>query len=170
MANEPRRGISGKHTTDGRPNGYSSLTPFIAVSDPAAAIRFYETVFGAHARGVVEMTVDGNRVVAHAEVVFPFGVLQLGGANPAYGLVLPPGDGNVCYSIALYVTDVDAVVQKAEQNGAKVREQPADFVSGDRFASILDPVGVRWSIMSRVEDLSYEESEARVLEWSRSLG
>ena len=91
MANEPRRGISGNHTTDGRPNGYSSLTPFLAVSDPAAAIHFYETVFGAHARGVVEMTVDGKRVGAQSEVDFPFGVLQLCGANPAYGLVLPPG-------------------------------------------------------------------------------
>jgi uncharacterized glyoxalase superfamily protein PhnB len=170
MTNEPRRGISGKHADDGRPKGYSSLTPFIVVSDPAAALRFYETVFKAQIRGVVEMTVDGKRVVAHAEVVFPFGVLQLGGANPAYGLVLPPTDGHVCYSIALYVTDVDAVVQRAEQNGATVRERPTDFVSGDRFASILDPVGIRWSIMSRVEDLSYEESEARVLEWSRSLG
>jgi len=169
MASEPRRGISGKHVQKGRPTGFSSITPFIVVSDPAAALRFYETVFGAKARGVVEMKVDGRSLIAHAEVVFDFGVLQLGAANTTYGLVLPPGDDKVCYSLALYVTDVDATAKLAEQNGARIREAPADFVSGDRFCSILDPVGIRWSLMTRVEDLSYEESEARVLEWSKSL-
>ena len=32
------------------------------------------------------------------------------------------------------------------------------FVSGDRYASVRDPFGVRWTIMSRVEDLSEAES------------
>jgi PhnB protein len=40
------------------------------------------------------------------------------------------------------------------------------FVSGDYFASIRDPFGVRWSLMSRVEDLSEEESAARVATWA----
>ena len=52
--------------------------------------------------------------------------------------------------------------------GATVREAPSTFVSGDRFASIRDPFGVRWSIMTRVEDLSDEESAARVAEWAAS--
>lgn len=46
----------------------------------------------------------------------------------------------------------------------------ATFVSGDRFASILDPFGVRWSVMSRVEDLSEQESARRVAEWAASQG
>jgi PhnB protein len=53
--------------------------------------------------------------------------------------------------------------------GATVREEPSTFVSGDRFASIRDPYGVRWSIMTRVEDLSEEESAARVAEWAASV-
>jgi PhnB protein len=39
-------------------------------------------------------------------------------------------------------------------------------VSGDRFASIVDPFGVRWTVMTRVEDLSSEESAARVARWA----
>ena len=39
-------------------------------------------------------------------------------------------------------------------------------MSGDRFASIRDPFGVRWSIMTRVEDFSEEESARRVAEWA----
>jgi PhnB protein len=42
-------------------------------------------------------------------------------------------------------------------------------VSGDRYASVRDPFGVRWSIMTRVEDLSEEESTARVAEWAASV-
>jgi len=83
--------------------------------------------------------------------------------------VLPPGNGEACYSLGIYVPDVDHTFALAIEHGAQVREQPANFVSGDRYASILDPVGVRWSIMSRVEDLSEEESFRRVDEWSKNL-
>ena len=54
--------------------------------------------------------------------------------------------------------------------GAVVREPSVDFVSGDRFASIRDPFGVRWSVMTRVEDLSEEESARRVAEWAAAQG
>jgi PhnB protein len=66
--------------------------------------------------------------------------------------------------MGLYCPDVDAVVERAANAGATVREQPADFVSGDRFASIRDPFGVRWTIMTRIEDLSPEESSRRIAE------
>jgi PhnB protein len=71
--------------------------------------------------------------------------------------------------MGLYVADVDAVVERAVEAGSTVREAPSHFVSGDRYASIRDPFGVRWSIMSRVEDLSDEESARRVAEWAASF-
>jgi PhnB protein len=43
-------------------------------------------------------------------------------------------------------------------------------VSGDRYASVLDPFGVRWSIMTRIEDLSFEESHRRVMAFFGSSG
>ena len=43
------------------------------------------------------------------------------------------------------------------------------FVSGDRYATLIDPFGVRWSIMTRIEDLSPEESGARVARWAENL-
>lgn len=108
--------------------------------------------------------IDG--VMVHAELRFDQGVLQIGEINPAYGLVAAPeGDGD-CYSLALYCADVDALVERAVAAGATVREPLADFVTGDRFASVRDPYGVRWSLMSRVEDLSEEESRRRVAQWA----
>lgn len=162
-----RPGISGDHTTDGRPDGFSSITPFLAVPDAKAALGFYESVFGAEIGGVTEMPgPDGTPIVVHAEVRLAEGRLQIGEPNPAYRLVAPPGNGEACYSLGIYVTDVDATLERAIGAGAEVREPAATFVSGDRYASILDPFGVRWSIMTRVEDLSEEESNARVAAWA----
>jgi PhnB protein len=105
-------------------------------------------------------------VVAHAELDFGNGHLQLGEPNPAFHLVPAPAGEDACFSIALYCSDVDDVVERAVAAGATVREPVMQFVSGDRFASIRDPFGVRWSVMTRVEDLSEEESARRVAQWA----
>ncbi|MDJ0363456.1 VOC family protein [Rhodococcus sp. H29-C3] len=162
-------GVSGTYATDGKPHGVSALTPFLAVQNAREAIAFYRDVFGAR---VVDITEMGG-VVAHAVLDLGDGMLQLGEPNPAYGLLPPPhgesGDG-ACYSLGLYVKDVDAVVARAEAAGAVVREPLMNFVSGDRFASLRDPFGVRWSVMSRIEDLSEEESAQRVADWAATQG
>ncbi|UWF78048.1 MULTISPECIES: VOC family protein [Microbacterium] len=158
-------GVTGQHTTDGRPNSATSLTPFLAIPDAAGAIAFYRDVFGAR---VVDVTEFGGSI-AHADLDFGLGRLQLGEPSPQYRLVPPPAGEDDCYSIGLYVPDVDAVVERAIAAGAVVREAPSAFVSGDRYASIRDPFGVRWSIMTRVEDLSDEESARRVAEWAASF-
>ncbi|GAA2060980.1 VOC family protein [Williamsia deligens] len=157
---------SGDHTTDGRPHVYSSLTPFVVVTPAADAIAFYRDVFGAEVAGVTEI----GGTVAHAELQFADGRLQLGEPNDAYDLAAPAGGAPVVYSLAIYVTDVDATVERAAQHGATVREPAMTFVSGDRFASILDPFGVRWSVMTRVKDLSPQESDRRVAEWAATQG
>lgn len=157
-----RLGVSGEHTTDGVPHGSTSLTPFLAIKNAAGAIRFYESVFGAR---VVDTTEMGGLVV-HAELDFGNGRLQIGEPTPDYGLIPAPDGDADCYSIGLYCADVDTFVQRAEQAGATIREAVSTFVSGDRFASIRDPFGVRWSIMSRVKDLSEDESARRVAQWA----
>jgi PhnB protein len=95
--------------------------------------------------------------------------LQLGDPNEEYALVAPasPAPGaRTSSSICIYVADVDAVFAAAVERGAVVREEPATFVTGDRFASLIDPFGHRWAVMTRVEDVPPEESERRLAEWS----
>ncbi|GGE95361.1 VOC family protein [Mycetocola zhadangensis] len=157
-----RLGVTGENTTNGIPHGSTSLTPFLAVKRAAEAIEFYSSVFGARVIDVTEM----GGVVVHADLDFGTGHLQLGEPMPDYGLVAAPSGDDDCYSMGLYCADVDSTVQRAVDSGATIREAPSDFVSGDRFASIRDPFGVRWSVMSRVEDLSEAESAARVAEWA----
>ncbi|GAA0192222.1 hypothetical protein GCM10009526_12060 [Glutamicibacter creatinolyticus] len=59
------------------------------------------------------------------------------------------------------------MLERALAAGAALREPATTFVSGDRYASIRDPFGVRWSVMSRVEDLTEEESNRRVAQWAQ---
>lgn len=160
------RAANGKHTTAGTPHGSTSLTPHLVVSPASRALEFYETVFGAK---VVDVTRMGE-AIAHATLAFPSGRLTLSDALEAFELKAPATSGPVSFSLALYVPDVDAVVARALQHGATLREPVADFVSGDRFASVRDPYGVRWSVMTRVEDLSEDESTARVAAWAKSAG
>ena len=160
---ETNRAADGQYTTNGTPHGATALTPFLVIPDARAAIDFYRKIFGVR---VVDVTEFGG-AVAHAVLDFGNGLLQLGEPTPAYGLVAPPEGDQDCYSIGFYCPDVDAVVARAEAAGAVIREAPSTFVSGDRFASIRDPFGVRWSIMTRVEDLSEEESARRVAEWAQ---
>ncbi|MFN3004183.1 VOC family protein [Mycolicibacterium wolinskyi] len=147
------------------PEGYTSLTPFICVDGAAAAIEFYERVFGAK---VVERMDGPDGTVAHAELDFGAGRLQLGDPQEAFQIAAPTPGAAATHSIGLYCPDVDDVVARAEQAGAMIREPAQTFVTGDRFASILDPFGQRWTVMTRVEDLSAEERERRVAEWASS--
>lgn len=167
----PVQAADGEHTVNGTPRSATSLTPFLVVTPAADAIDFYAGVFGARVVDVTRMPdAAGDTIVAHAVLDFGTGLLQLGDPNPDYDLVTAPDGAADCYSIGLYVPDVDAVTARAEAAGAIVREPVSTFVSGDRFASIRDPFGVRWSVMTRVEDLSDEESAARVAQWAADLG
>jgi PhnB protein len=149
------------------PEGYTSLTPFIVIDGAAAAIDFYVEVFGAKLLERMDMP-GGPRgdEIAHAELDFGVGRLQLSDPNANYGLAAPPRSEMATHSIVLYCSDADDVVARAETAGATIREPIQTFVTGDRFASIVDPFGQRWAVMTRVEDVSAEERDRRLAEWA----
>jgi PhnB protein len=146
------------------PEGYTSLTPFLCIDDASAAIDFYVSVFGAK---LVDRMDGPGGTVAHAELDFGNGRLQLGDPAEAYQIAAPDPKAPATHSVAFYCEDVDAVVAKAEQAGATIREPAQTFVTGDRFASVLDPFGQRWTVMTRVEDVSPEERDRRMAEWAK---
>ena len=158
--------------TNGRPDGYTALTPYLVVDGAAAAIDFYAAVFGATTVSRLEGTTpDGARYIGQAELDFGgAGRLQLSDPQPAFGLVAPDRSAaGISQSVMIYVSDVDATIAKAAELGAEVKEEPGDFVSGDRFGAFVDPFGRRWAVMTRVEDLPAEESERRVEEWWQKI-
>jgi PhnB protein len=145
------------------PTGYTSLTPFLVIDGAADAIDFYVSVFGAT---LIERMDGAGGAVAHAELDFGTGRLQLSDPNPDYGLAAPPRAASVTHSIAWYCDDVDDVVSRAVAAGATLREPTQTFVTGDRFGSLVDPFGQRWAVMTRVEDVDPAERDRRLAEWA----
>lgn len=162
---EVRSGVTGAHTVNGMPHGFTSITPHIVVAPAEQAITFYEQVFDA----LVDAVTRSGGAVTHAQLDFGAGRLTLSDPLEAYGLVAQAPGQAVAYSLGIYVPNVDEVVARAVARGATLREPVSDFVSGDRFGSLLDPFGVRWSVMTRVEDLSDQESAKRVERWAAGM-
>ena len=69
-------------------------------------------------------------------------------------------------TLHLYVRDVDAVFDRAVAAGATVLMKVADQFWGDRYGIISDPFGHRWSIASRIEDLSPRDLHKRAESWA----
>ncbi|TQJ18564.1 VOC family protein [Kribbella jejuensis] len=152
------------NTVNPIPDGYHSLTPFIAVADGPKAIDFYTSVFGAEVISRQDLP-DGR--VAHAELKFGNSLLQLSDEMPQIGLRAPTGEW-VHSSLVHYVPDVDKTYAKAIEAGATSVEAVQTFLTGDRFGTVIDPFGHRWAIMTRVDDVSREEAERRINEWLAS--
>jgi PhnB protein len=148
------------------PEGYHSVTPFLAVDDASAAIDFYTRAFGARERGRMPMP-DGK--VAHAEIEIGDSVIMLSDPFPQ-ALTRPPKElGGTTMGVFVYVEDVDAFVRQAADAGATVTMPPEDMFWGDRFGTLTDPFGHQWQIATHIEDLSPEEIEERGKEAMASM-
>jgi PhnB protein len=140
------------------PEGYSTISPYLAVDDAAEAIAYYKKAFGAEE--TVRMDAPDGRI-GHAELKIGDSHVMLSDPFPDASTTPPKELGGTSASIFMYVDDVDAVVQKAVDAGATVTMEVDDQFWGDRFGSITDPFGHSWSIATHVEDLTPEEIEER---------
>ena len=65
--------------------------------------------------------------------------------------------------IHLYVDDTDSTFARAVEAGATPEMPPADMFWGDRYGTLVDPFGHKWSIATHVEDLTPEQMNERML-------
>jgi PhnB protein len=140
------------------PEGYNTVSPYLAVDDAEKAIEYYKKAFGAEE--TVRMNAPDGRI-GHAELEIGDSHLMLSDPFPQSSTKPPTELGGTSVSIFMYVEDVDAVVQKAVDQGATVTMEVEDQFWGDRFGSITDPFGHNWSIATHIEDLTPEEIEER---------
>jgi PhnB protein len=140
------------------PDGYHSITPYITVDGGAAAIEFYKKVFDA----VERLRMDGpDGKIGHTELLIGDSVLMMSDEYPEMNARGPKTVGGSPVSLALYVTDVDAVVKKAVAAGATLERPVENRFYGDRTGTIKDPFGHTWHIGTHVEDVSPEELQKR---------
>ena len=140
------------------PDEYPQVSPYLSVDGAAAAIDWYAAVLGAEER----MRMDGpDGRIGHAEIEIGRGLVMLADEHGEIGFLAPRSVGGTPVVLHVYVEDVDAVYGRALEKGATGMREPEDQFYGDRSAQFEDPFGHRWSIASRVEDVSPEEMARR---------
>jgi PhnB protein len=149
------------------PEGYHTLTTYLAVHDAAAAIDYYKRAFGAKELG--RMDAPGG-MIGHAELQIGDSRLMLSDTFPQSSTRSPKELGGASASVFLYVEDVDAMVQQAVDAGATVTMEVADQFWGDRFGTVTDPFGHVWSVATHIEDVPDEEMAERAKKAMAAMG
>ncbi len=133
------------------PAGYHTITAQLSIDGASAAIEFYRKAFGAE---VIDRAMDpGGAKVMH-------GALRVGDSMLFVNDVFPEmGGEHSRSSLWLYVPDVDASHKRAVDAGATSLNAPSDMFWGDRMAHVADPFGQKWTLATRVKDMTPEEQK-----------
>jgi PhnB protein len=133
------------------PKGYHSVTPYLACKGAASAIDFYKKAFGA----AEVMRMPGpNGTVGHAEIRIGDSRVMLTDEYPEMEFMSPQTRGGTTVHIHVYVRDVDGMVERAVDAGAKLLRPVEDKFYGDRSGSVEDPFGHVWHLATHKKDVS----------------
>ena len=139
------------------PEGMNTVTPHLICKGAAEAIEFYKKAFDAVDLGRVSDGKDGKLI--HALISIGDSKVMLVDEFHEWGFYGPTSLNGSPITIHLYVDDVDTVVNRAVQCGAKVTMQVQDMFWGDRYGKIEDPFGHLWSVATHIRDVTPEEME-----------
>jgi PhnB protein len=127
-------------TVPSKPEGYSSVSPYLVIEGAQQVIDFLKEAFGATELRRYDMP-DGS--ILHAEVRIDDTVIMMGEAAsqwPAFPSWLH-----------VYVQDVDATYQRAlAAGGVSVQEPQRREGDPDRRGGVKDPGGNTWWIATQV--------------------
>lgn len=121
-------------SSDYKPKGYTSVSPYLLVVDPQAIVDFLVATCDARQLRMHERP-DGS--ILHVEVDIDGSVVMMGGTNPEW-------PEETCH-IHVYVPDVEATFKRAIANGGSEVQKPLkrdDDV--DRRCGVKDPGGNTW--------------------------
>jgi uncharacterized glyoxalase superfamily protein PhnB len=146
------------------PEDFHTITPHLVVKGVAEAIDWYTRALGANE--LLRHPAPDGASIMHSELLLGdsrfFVVDEFPGAA-----VSPASLGGTPVTLHLYVEDVDALFGRAVGAGAQILMPVADQFWGDRYGMLLDPFGHRWSIASRLEDLSPRQMKDRAAQWAK---
>jgi uncharacterized glyoxalase superfamily protein PhnB len=125
-----------------KPQGYSSVSPYLIVDDARRTITFLVRAFDA-----VELRrfLHPSGQVMHAEVRVDDTVIMLADGDPSGEW--PPAPA----SVHIYVADVDATYRRAIEAGATSVQEPVKKDDPDRRGGVRDAGGTTWWIATVVE-------------------
>jgi PhnB protein len=134
-----------------------ALTPYLTVSDAAAAIEFYKKAFGAE-EVARHSAPDGKRLmhvhlkVLGMDLMFADDFPEHMGRSRT-----PEALGGSPVTLHLQTEDVDSLWANALAAGAKVTMRLKDQFWGDRYGQFTDPFGHSWSAGQTIKTVSAEE-------------
>ena len=139
------------------PDGCEGTIPHLVVKGGNQALDFYKKAFGAEE--VFRMPSPDGRLM-HGELRIGTSLVYLADDFPEMcggKSRTPQSLGGTPATIHRYVTDCDAVINRAVAAGAKVTMPPTDMFWGDRYGVIEDPFGHSWSFATHKQDLTPEQ-------------
>jgi PhnB protein len=123
-----------------KPEGYTSVAPYLIVDNAARTIEFLVRTFGAVEIQRIPAKTGG---IMHAEVRIDDTVVML--ADKA--LDWPAVDAHV----HVYVPDVDATYRRAIEAGGMPVQEPVKKDDPDKRGGVRDAGGATWWIVAKVE-------------------
>ncbi|MBV0892769.1 VOC family protein [Paracoccus sp. Z118] len=118
-----------------KPDGYTSVSPYLYVRDAERTLAFLQAVFGAERLRVIPRPGGG---VMHAEARIDDTVVMMGEVAEA-----PDSQVHV------YVPDVLAAFERAKAAGGTVVQPPERAADGDHRGGITDGNGTVWWISTQ---------------------
>jgi PhnB protein len=141
-----------------RPARYrNAIVPHIYVDGASDAIAFYKRAFGA--QEVFRIARPDGKIL-HAEISICDSVLMIGDPDGRlYGE--PRKLGGCTASLHIFADDNTALLRRAVEAGAEVVQPPTEMFYGANSASVRDPYGHVWVLLSWKQDLDPAEMERR---------
>jgi PhnB protein len=141
-----------------RPDRYrNAIVTHIYVNGAADGIAFYKRAFGA-----VELfrVTHPDGKVLHAEISICGSAVVIG--DPDHRLYGEPRDlGGCTAGLHIFLEDNAALLRRAVEAGAEEIQPPTDMFYGANSASVRDPFGHVWVLLSWKQDLDPAEMERR---------
>jgi len=126
------------------PDGFTTVTPYMFVSDAEAFAYFLADAFGGKE---IARTTRPDGVIANMQVAIGTSMLMITEATQRY-----PSMPAAFY---IYVEDAEASMERAIAAGGQCEMQVADMDYGDRQGGIRDPFGNIWWVSQRLVDEPY---------------
>ncbi len=123
-----------------KPQGYSTVSPYLIVDNASRSIDFLVQVFDA-----IELRrfAGPTGAIMHAEVRLDDTVIMLADGSPDWAAIPT--------SVHVYVADVDATYRRALAAGATSVQEPVKKEDADKRGGVKDAGGTTWWIATMME-------------------
>ena len=129
-----------------RPDGFSTVNPYLFADDPEALIDFLQKAFYAEE---INRSSKPNGEIANSIIKIGDSCFMISQARDQFS--------GMRTSFYLFVDDVDEIYNRAIENGAKSELKPMDMDYEDRQGGIVDPAGNYWWISKRLKEKQYAD-------------